>query len=217
MDSAQSQHHLPARFDHLMFGGALTLDALSEAIEGRCGVRAALGGRHDTGGTHNALLGLGGARYLELIASDPEGDPEAIRGRLIAMLPEPRSIAWAIAVEDLDQAVERALAKGYDPGPIHPLRRQRPDGIWLSWRLCWEGEGIFLGVVPFLIEWGTCPHPTTTAPAGCHLLGLRAEHPRPEEVAPILEALDVEMAVEQAREAALIASVETPAGVVELR
>ncbi len=200
-----------------MFGGALALGELNKAIESRSGVAPAYGGRHDTGGTHNALLNLGEAQYLELIAADPEGDREEIRGRLIAMLPVPRSITWAIAVDDLEKTVERARSQGYDPGPIDPLSRRRPDGTLLSWRLCWEGEGVFLGVVPFLIEWGTCPHPAETAPTGCRLLGLHAEHPSPDTVRPALAALEVEMAVEKGPAAALIAKIETPRGVIELR
>lgn len=211
------ESHVPVGFDHLMYGGGLDLDALGDAVAARTGVDAAFGGCHDRGGTCNALLGLGRGRYLELIAADPAGDTGAPRARLVAGLPAPRAIAWAIAVPDLDRALATARAAGYDPGPIRPLRRRRSDGSWLSWRLAWDAEQVFLGVVPFVIEWGEAAHPAADAPAGCRLLGLRAEHPRPAQVRPALRALGVGLALGRGPAPALIATLETPNGVVKLR
>lgn len=208
---------VPAAFDHLMVGGGSPLEALVEAFADRTGVRAGPGGRHDTAGTHNALMALGGRRYLELIAADPEGNAEAPLGRRVAGHARPRVLSWAVAVDDLDAAVARARRRGYDPGPARPLRRRRPDGSWLAWRLAWEGDGVFEGVVPFLIEWGATPHPALSAPAGCRILGLRAEHPDPAWARGALAALDVELNVTEAPEPALVAVIETPNGVVTLR
>lgn len=195
-----------------MFGGGVALDALVADIAERAGVEAGPGGRHTTGGTHNALLGLGGDRYLELIAADPEGDPEARRGRLIAGLEAPRSICWAIAVDDLDRAIAQAREKGYDPGPAEPLSRRTPDGRTLEWRLAWQGEGVFLGILPFLIAWGDCPHPAKTAPGGATLAGLHAEHPDPERAGAQLAALDVDLEVRTGPEPRLVATLDTPRG-----
>ncbi|RMH15965.1 MAG: VOC family protein [Acidobacteria bacterium] len=207
----------PERFDHLMYGGGVALEALVDEVAARSGLRASYGGRHATGGTHNALLGLGGARYLELIAADPAGDGAAQRGRLIAGLGAPRAICWAVAVDDLDRARARARRAGYDPGPIETLARRTPDGRRLSWRLAWAGDGVVLGVVPFLIEWGRCPHPAASAPAGLRLVGLRAEHPQPESVAGALRALDVELELGPGPQPALIATIDSPRGRFELR
>lgn len=200
-----------------MYGGGHDLDTLVRDLESRTGVRAAIGGRHDTAGTHNALVGLGPGRYLELIAADPEGDPRAPLGRMIRALAAPRLLAWAVATDDLDGAVARARASGYDPGAAEPLRRQRPDQSWLAWRLAWRGEGVFRGIVPFLIEWGACPHPATSAPHAGTLLTLRAEHPEPTDAAKQLAALGVTLATSQGPEPRLCARIETPNGVVALR
>jgi len=208
---------VPAVFDHLMFGGGQTLSALVAQIAERTGVTAIAGGRHVTGGTHNALLSLGGMRYLELMAADPEGDSRATRARLVRGLLRPRIIAWAIATRDLEATCDRARAAGYDPGPIEPLARQRPDGQRLAWRLAWQGAGVFSGIVPFLIDWQDCPHPATTAPAGCSLLSLRAEHPEPARAGRMLEALGVSLAVTAGREPALEATLATPRGRLVLR
>ncbi len=209
--------HIPEGFDHLMFGGALPLDALTQDIARRCGVTATIGGRHATGGTHNALIGLGASSYLELIAADPAGDPDAQRGRLVAGLPKPRNIAWAIVVRDLDAVLARARRAGYDPGPAESLERLRPDGQRLAWRLAWRGPDIFLGIVPFLIDWQDCEHPARSTPDGCTLVDLRAEHPEPERVRHALTALGVDLQLSAGPQPALIATLDTPHGIVTLR
>jgi len=58
------------RIDHLVYA-APDLDAAVAAVERRFGVRAAGGGQHVGQGTHNRLLALGPATYLEIVAPDP--------------------------------------------------------------------------------------------------------------------------------------------------
>jgi hypothetical protein len=73
------------------------------------------------------------------------------------------------------------------------------------------------GLVPFLIDWGDGPHPARTAPGGLELVHLRAEHPDPVAIIEWLRRLGLELLVVAGRAPALIATLDTPRGRLELR
>ncbi len=202
--------------DHLVYA-VPDLDAAIDELEHRLGVRPMPGGKHAGLGTHNALLALGEGAYLEAIAPDPD-QPAPARPRPFGLdtLRGPRLVTWAARVDDVDGCVDRARAAGYDPGQVVPLARDRPDGARLQWRLTMRQEAAGDGLVPFLIDWGTTTHPSRSAPAGCLLLALRAEHPRPDPIRQMLRALEVDLDVSAGPEPALIALLDTPRGRVEL-
>jgi hypothetical protein len=203
--------------DHLVYG-VPHLERGIELLEAKLGVRAAPGGRHEGRGTHNALLGLGDGQYLEIIARDP-GQPEPLNPRPFGLdsLVEPRLITWAAKAPGIEERVARARAAGYDPGEAVSMGRLRPDGVQLRWKLTARRDETFGGIVPFLIDWGDTPHPAATAPSGCELVALRAEHPGPPAIKAALEALGVELEVTRGTRPALVALVRTPHGVIELR
>lgn len=209
-------YHPVAMLDHLVYGTPELPQAVDE-LEVKLGVRAAPGGKHAGGLTHNALLSLGEGSYLEIIAPAPGvvGSVAALPFGL-ATLTSPRLVAWAVAVDDLEGRVKSARAAGYDPGDVITGGRELPDGGTLSWRLAVRPQTAGNGLVPFLIEWTSQPHPSRTAPAGCRLVSLRAEHPEPEGIRQMLGALSVDLPVEDGPAPRLIAALETPKGRVEL-
>jgi hypothetical protein len=202
--------------DHLVYAVS-DLNAGIAQIERLLGVRAAHGGKHTGRGTHNALLSLGGGTYLEIIAPDPhQADPPTPRPFGLDRRREPGLVTFAVRVPDIEHRAEQARAAGYDPGVVLTMSRHLPNGDELRWELSANLELPGDGVVPFLIQWEPGPHPADTAPAGARLADLEAEHPRPEVVGVMLEALGVEMTVTESARPALIATIEGPNGTVVL-
>jgi len=204
--------------DHIVYG-THDLDEAVDALEKLLGVRPSAGGQHVGLGTHNALLDLNNDTYLEIIAPDP-AQPHPARPRSFALdqLIHPRLINWAAKGIGLEARVAAAKAAGFDAGPVNDMSRAKPDGSLLEWRLSQRPEGPGGdGLVPFLIDWGDAAHPARTAAHGCTLVSWRGEHPDPSSIQDWLTALDIDLDVTRADAPALVASIETPNGLVELR
>jgi hypothetical protein len=206
-----------ARIDHLVYA---TID-LEESIldlESRLGVRAMHGGQHPGRGTRNALIGLSDRSYVELVGPDPaQAETAAPIWFGIGRLDAPCLVTWAVAHHDLCSLAARAQAQGVRLGPVASGSRQRADGSQLRWRFTDPANVVAGGLVPFFIDWGDSPHPAASAPRGPALESLRAEHPDPMRVRQALAAVGVEMPVEQGSGPALIATLRTASGLVELR
>jgi len=202
--------------DHLVWGGR-SLDEEIERFEAMLGVRASPGGRHAGEGTHNALIRLGPAMYLELIAPDPEQPvPPTSRWFALDTLTTPRLVTWAARATDLERRVAQARRAGIALGDVRRGERLRPDGRSLAWRFTYPDTRTGDGLVPFLIDWGQSPHPAEGAAAGVELTTLRAEHPDPADIGRMLRELDIHLDVASAPAPALVATVAGPRGQVEL-
>ena len=198
--------------DHLVYGVHDLLGG-STALQQKLGVLAERGGRHEGWGTHNALLSLGERCYLEVIARDPQQSPPP-SGWLFDLQGLPRLITWCAAVPDLEARVRRARQRGYDAGEVVSMSRTRPDGSQLHWQLTLPrlaNQREHGGVVPFLIDWGSAPHPAGQAPSGCLLRRLEGVHPQPEVPGAILEALELDLPLRRGEQASLVATVQTTA------
>ena len=91
------------------------------------------------------------------------------------------------------------------------------DGVVLSWRLTDPFTVLANGIVPFFIDWGQTPHPAQSAAQGSNLADLRAEHPGPKPVQEMLNRLALDLRVYAGSRPALIATITSPQGRVELR
>lgn len=198
--------------DHLVHA-VPDLDAAVRDLGERCGVRPVEGGRHVGLGTRNVLLGLGGRAYLEIIGPDT-GQPAPPHPRPFGIdrLTAPALVTWAVHPADLDAAAERARSLGHDPGEARGMSRRTPAGDLLRWRLTPDR-----GLLPFLIDWGGTPHPTSTGLPAVALLELRARHPDPPVLQRGLDALGVRLAVGPGERPELIAVLRGPGGDVTLR
>ena len=205
------------QIDHLIYGAPDRLTGI-RSIEALLGVRPAPGGKHVGIGTHNALVSLGNGAYLEVISPDPDQPrPEQSLPYGLDDLVEPRLITWAVKAPEIESLAAEALAAGVDLGPVQQMARQRPDGGRLEWRLTRSPRLVGDGLVPFLIAWNPCPHPSETAPPGGRLISLRGEHPEPESIARMLDILGAATTVALGPSPALIATIEIVGRTVELR
>lgn len=187
--------------DHLVYATP-DLQATVADIEKDFGVAPSPGGAHIGLGTFNALLGLGGRTYLEIIGPDPaQPEPPGPRPFGIDDLDRCCLVAWCAAPQrPLIDVVTAARTAGYDPGDIHSMSRRRPDGVELEWTVTSapltlrdpeldDAELPLGGVLPFFIDWGRTIHPSETIPVGGTLLALDLFHPRPRSIDLILSAV----------------------------
>jgi hypothetical protein len=213
----QMRNDFLSRVDHLVYATP-DLAAGVERVERLLGVRAVPGGQHPGAGTRNALIGLGEKTYLEIIGPDPD-QPKPDRARRFGIdgLQGPGLVTWAAKGKDLEATVRNAKSKGIDLGQVQAGSRRRPDGSLLSWKLTVAPEMSFGGILPFFIDWGETAHPAGSLPKGCVLVALRAEHPDGNRVRSGLSALGLNLRVDSGSAPALIATIRTPKGEVELR
>lgn len=205
--------------DHLVYATP-DLNRAIDQIESLLGVRPAIGGRHVGRGTHNALVALGEDVYLEIIAPDPEQpDPPAPRAFGLDNVGggDARLVTWAAKSDDVESVRAVAETSGIFLGGIQEGSRQRPDGVTLSWRYTNPATVVADGLVPFFIDWGKSLNPAASAPRGARLVALRAEHPDAASVVRQLRRLGIELPVTPGRQHALIATIDSPRGRVELR
>lgn len=182
--------------DHLVLAGP-DLEQTVAWFTDLTGVAPAPGGSHVGLGTANYLVGLGGEAYLELIGPDPDQPaPENPRPFGVDELPAPRIVTWAMRTADLDGLVEQARAGGYDPGEPLAMSRRTQDGALLAWRLTRPRFDYGDGLVPFLIDWGSTPHPTSRGLPEATLIDVRARHPDPASVRPALAVLRADLHID---------------------
>ena len=227
-----------ARVDHLVIA-ARTLDEGVQWCEATLGVVPGPGGAHASMGTHNRLLSIASPAfpraYLEIIAIDPTARPTRLAPQkrwfdfddaiLQASLAHhgPHLIHFVASVPDLQTAVH-ALAKDplrIDRGHIVHAFRELPAAIGggrIEWQIAVrdDGQRLFYGALPTLIQWGP-RHPADDLPdAGLSLLALEASHPRIDTLHAALDAISFDAMSLRQGAPDLVATLQTPRGVVTL-
>ncbi|MDZ4279852.1 MAG: VOC family protein [Hydrogenophaga sp.] len=218
------------RIDHLVVA-ARTLEEGVAWCETTLGVTPGPGGEHPFFGTHNRLLKLDDGSdkppYLEIIAINPDATPTRGAGykrwfdldnaALQARLAQdgPQLVHWVASVPDIDAALLALQAIGIQRGPVVSASRETPHGL-LQWRISVrdDGQRLFNGVLPTLIQWGSA-HPTQHMPAsGITLRQLRLRHAGAAGLRAALQALGLEaLSVTDGHggPASLSAELDTPA------
>ena len=221
----------PARIDHLVVV-ADTLEQGSAWCERTLGVAPGPGGEHALMGTHNRLLRIATVdyprAYFEVIARNPASDgPQQGRRRWFDMDDPalntsvreqgPRLAHWVVQVPDVRAAVGALARLGIDRGEVVQTSRPTPRGL-LQWQITIRSDGqrLFDGCLPTLIEWGDV-HPAATMPeSGVTLHGLAVTHPEAALLSRAFAAIGLEGVRVEQGPSNLCATLLTPTGTVRL-
>lgn len=203
-----------ATIDHLMWV-VPDLAAGMGDLEARTGVRPTLGGSHPSMGTANAILGLGRGVYLEVLGPDPALAEPTGFGAAIAAELSPRLASWAVRTDDIESV---CAALGEAGWPVTPtaMSRTRPDGVTLSWHVAVLPGRLLGDHWPFVIDWGSSPHPSDDLHGECTLEALTVTDPGPDDLVRLLQTLGVEGVEVSEGPAAVTATLRTPRGVIDL-
>ncbi|RYF79898.1 MAG: VOC family protein [Comamonadaceae bacterium] len=226
---------MTATLDHLVIA-ATTLQDGVRWCEATLGLTPDAGGAHPQMGTHNRLLNISAPgferAYLEIIAIDPAATPPLADGQRrwfdlddealqASLARDGAALIHLVARTDDLQACTQALTslpQPIDRGPAVAMHRDSPAGR-VHWRIAVreDGQRLFHGALPTLIERDTTEHPTDRLPDhGLRLRAVRASHPDAATLAPALKALGLSAIAVQPGPADLIAELDTPRGVVTL-
>ncbi|WP_291014512.1 VOC family protein [Hydrogenophaga sp.] len=224
---------MSAQLDHLVIAAATLAEGVAWC-EATLGVVPGPGGEHALFGTHNRLLKLSAAgspnAYLEIIAIHPSATPtraaplrrwfdlddEAMRVSL--KLGGPQLIHWVVSVPQLATALTTWQRLGVDRGPVLTASRPTPQGL-LQWQISVrdDGQRLFQGCLPTLIQWGAT-HPAQSMPdSGLSLQRLTLQHPEATALDVALAGIDLAGMKPVPGPARLSADLLTPLGPVTLR
>jgi catechol 2,3-dioxygenase-like lactoylglutathione lyase family enzyme len=144
------------RFDHAV----IAVSDLDRAIEAyrSLGFDVFPGGRHEHRGTHNALIRFGDADYIELLGVyDPDKAAHSgLNGRTLAEFVRDREgglVGHCYASDDIEAEAAGMRQAGLEMVGPFEMRRERPDGRVLIWRLLVPVDVPWRRRWPFFIQW----------------------------------------------------------------
>ena len=220
---------------------AASLDQGVQWCEDTLGISPGPGGEHEKYGTHNRLFKIASPQfplaYFEIIAINPAAvipkraqvprwfdmDDAAVQK---AVAQSPRLIHFVSSTEDVKAARHLLRTQGIERGQVVQASRKSRKGT-LNWQITVreDGERLFNGCLPTLIQWGkpeaTEPlrlHPRNSLPrSGVTLQSLAVSHPSGVKLQAAFDAIGlVDISIETGP-ANLVASLQTPKGLVQLQ
>ncbi|MFM7331003.1 MAG: VOC family protein [Brachymonas sp.] len=237
---------MKAQIDHLVVA-ARTLPEGVAWCAVTLGITPGAGGEHPLFGTHNRLFRIATVNYprayFEIIAINSEAinagntpaeplksskkrwfdlDSDALQAVIQS---SPHLVHFVANTPDVNASCIALKELGIDRGPALQASRMTPSGL-LEWRITVreDGQRLFHGGLPTLIEWGAvnnnpavAVHPAhTMADSGVSLLSLRMRHPQAPQLKAAYEAIDLQGIHVEAGAPNLMATLQTPKGIVVL-
>jgi hypothetical protein len=232
---------LQAQVDHLVVVAASLAQGVAWCEE-TLGITPGPGGEHPLMGTHNRLFSVASPAYprtyFEIIAIQPGVAPLRATGThrwfdmddalLQARVSQqgPQLVHFVASVSGVISGVKALAAQGLDRGHALEASRQTANGP-LKWRITVrdDGQRLFYGTLPTLIQWGdagedpsTATHPLDTMPAsGVTLQSLRVSHPQHEKLLAAHTAIGLAGVTMTPGAPNIVATLQTPRGLVTLQ
>lgn len=230
---------MKAQLDHLVVA-AKTLDIGVQWCEAFLGITPAPGGEHAQYGTHNRLFKIATPAnplaYLEIIAIDPGAarrpvapakrwfdlDDDALQS---AISTEPRLIHFVVSTSDIQAGRTALRGLDIDRGPAVQASRHSRRGL-LQWQITVRADGqrLFDGALPTLIQWGKPDepdplrlHPRNTLPRSrVSLQGIAVTHPSAAKLQMAYDAIGLTGIAVHTGPANIAATLQSPRGMVVL-
>ena len=230
----QAMHFPPGApmLDHLVVMAASLVEGVAWC-EATLGVTPGPGGEHPLMGTHNRLLKIATSdfptAYLEIIAINSAAiKPTLTRARRWFDMDDPALRAHVaqhgptlvhavVSVTDIYAAVAALAAQGLDRGDVLQASRPTEQGL-LQWHITVrpDGQRLFDGCLPTLIQWGDT-HPTDRMPtSGVTLQALHIQHPQAVTLCAAYQAIGWTTQVLKSDTPRLAATLQTPNGLITI-
>ena len=223
---------MTAQVDHLVVAAT----SLAEGVawcESTLGITPGPGGKHPLMGTHNRLFKVASAEhpaaYFEIIAINPAATSARITGakrwfdlddsglQHTLASTGPRLVHFVANMVQAGNGVASLAMQGINRGPLLEASRMTPHGL-LAWKITVreDGQRLFNGALPTLIEWGAV-HPAHNMPeSGVTLQALAVCHPQAELLRAAYQAIDLPGVGITPGAPNLVATLHTPKGTVQL-
>ena len=228
---------MKTQIDHLVVV-AHTLEQGVQWCKDKMGIIPGPGGEHERFGTHNRLFKIATPAnpfaYCEIIAINPAArvpacarwfdmDDPALQA---AVATEPKLAHFVVNTNDIVDARQALLGLGIERGPVATANRRTCRGL-LQWQITVrdDGQRLFNGVLPSLIQWGTQDdedpmrlHPRNTlGRSGVSLSGISITHPSADKLQASYAALGLTGVPIVCGPANITATLRTPKGIIELQ
>lgn len=234
---------MQCQVDHLVVA-ARTLQEGVQWCEDALGITPGPGGEHPLFGTHNRLFRIATVNYprayfeiiaINSIAARAINTPPSNVNRCWfdldsselqdAIKSSPRLVHFVANTSNVQAACTALKALGIDRGPAVQASRMTPTGL-LQWQITVreDGQRLWSGGLPTLIQWGApdeapsvAVHPANNMPdSGVALQSLRMRHPQATELGAAHRAIGLQGISLEAGAPNLIATLQTPKGLVTL-
>jgi hypothetical protein len=200
--------------------------------EATLGVTPGPGGEHALFGTHNRLFNISTPQwpqvYFEIIAINKiatradsmparrwfDIDNNVLQG---VVTYEPRLLHFVARTPNAQTACAALHAQDIDRGDVLAASRMTPQGL-LEWQITVreDGQRLFSGALPTLIQWGAS-HPVQSMNAsGVTLQSLHVAHPHATRLQVAYEAIGLQGIACESGAANVRAVLQTPKGLVTL-